>query len=139
MLQIQPKQMEAFGSLTDDLFLKRIVDHLQENYSATLVQLPAGSLTVKEIDEAELKAMVTKGIAQARAHGINHESALAAFVAIMFEAAPNFDAHPEIQEILKDASVEPNSRIEKLLEGFSEKVWEDVKANYDRQAWIAKA
>jgi adenine-specific DNA methylase len=139
MLQIQLKQMEAFGSMTDDLFVKRIVDHLRENYSDTLVQLPSGSLTVKETDEAELKAMATRGIAQARAYGINHESALAAFVAIMFEAAPNFDSHPTLREMLGDESVDPNSRIEKLLKQLSEQVWEEVRASYDRQAWIAKA
>ncbi len=139
MLQILPQQLEAFGAVTDELFVKRIVDHLRANYLETIVQLPSGSLTVKEIDEAQLKAMVSRGIARARVYGISHESALAGFVGIMFEAAPNFDGHPVLQPILKDQSVDPNSRIERLLDHFSEEIWEDVKARYDRQVWIAKA
>jgi adenine-specific DNA methylase len=139
MLQIHPKQMEAFGGVTDDLLAKRIVGHLRADYSDTMVQLPSGSLTVKEIEEAELKAMVTRGVAQARAYGIDHESALATFVAIMFEAAPNFDAHPELNQTLRDESVAPNSRIDKLLERFNEKIWEEVRASYDQQAWIARS
>jgi hypothetical protein len=138
MLKILPHQMEAFGAVTDELLTKRVVDHLRTNYLDTVVQLPSGSLPVKEIDEAELKAMVSRGIARARVYGISHESALAGFVAIMFEAAPNFDGHPVLQQILRDESVDPNSRIERLLDHFSEEIWEDVKAGYDRQVWIPK-
>jgi hypothetical protein len=60
---------------------------------------------------------------------------LAGFVAIMFEAAPNFDSYPLTQQILQDENTPPNSRLELLLDRVSEEDWAKLKTSYDPGAW----
>jgi hypothetical protein len=137
MLKILPEQMEAFSPLTDELLAERIVDHLRKEYSDTIVQLPSRVLILHEIADDELKAMVRVGLSRARGYGISHESPLAGFIAIMIDAAPNFDQHPALQPMLSDETVDANLRVPKLLDQFTEEVWRDVKTSYDPAVWTA--
>jgi hypothetical protein len=138
MLKIFPEQMEAFSAVADELLLRRVVDHLREKYGDTVVQLPSGLLIVSEIGEDELKTIVGTGISRARCYGLSHESTLAAFIALMFEAAPNFDQYPLMQQILHDENIPANSRIDLLLSKASEEDWEAIKGSYSAGAWEQK-
>jgi hypothetical protein len=135
MLTILPQQMWAFSPLADELFVKHVVDHLREHYGDTMVQLSSDILTVNRIAENDLKAMVGRAISKARSYGLSNESSLAGFVALMFEAAPNFDQHPALQQILLDKTIDGNARVEQLLAHFTGEIWQVVKTNYDRHAW----
>lgn len=135
MLKIFPEQMKAFSAVADELLLRRVVDHLREKYADTVVQLPSDLLIVSKIGEDELKTMVGTGISRARGYGLSHESTLAAFVALMFEAAPNFDEYPLMQQILHDENTPANSRIDLLLSQASDEDWEAIKGTYRVGAW----
>jgi hypothetical protein len=63
------------------------------------------------------------------------KSSLKAFVVTMFVAAPNFDEHPIIQRILRDEKLEPEARLDALLERTSDQNWEAVEKNYSAGAW----
>ncbi len=135
MLKILPEQMRAFSAVADELLVQRIVDHLRANYADTVVQLPSRMFLLDEIDEDDLKQMVHTGLARARSYGISQESALAGFVALMFEAAPNFDSYPPMQQILQDENTPPNSRLDLLLDQATDEDWEKLKGNYEADAW----
>jgi len=141
MLKILPKQMEAFDSVAEDLFMKRLVEHFRQNYADTVVTLPSGkksvSMSVSEMDDAHLKEILARAVARARTYELTHESSIGGFVAIMLEAAPNFDEHPVAQETLRDPAVEPNRRIASLLEKFTEETLEAVRSQYNANIWIS--
>lgn len=132
---IRPEQMQAFAAVAEKAFVARVVEYLRQKHGAVGVHLPSGIATVGQIPQRTLQKMVENGIARARGYGMNYESALAAFIVILFEAAPNFDDHPLIQRILKDESVPPNSRIEELLSRATEQNWEAIKQHYNPDAW----
>ena len=135
MLKILPDQMLAFRPVADELLVERIVEHLRTAYADNSVHLPSRTLRLAEIAENDLKAMVQTGLAQARSYQITHESALAGFVAVMFEVAPNFDSYPLMQQILQDETTPPNARLDLLMERATEEDWEKIKGSYDSAAW----
>ncbi|MGH9900505.1 MAG: hypothetical protein ACRD68_01560 [Pyrinomonadaceae bacterium] len=139
MLTIREEQMRAFRPAADVVFAKRVATSVRANHGDASVRLPAGTFTVRRLPEETLRRLVRGGIARAREYELSHESALAAFVVLMFETAPNFDRHPVIRRILTDENVPPNSRVDRLLEEVTEQNWEAVKQSYDAGAWAPEA
>jgi non-ribosomal peptide synthetase component F len=134
-LQIRSEQMKAFQPVADANFVKRLVAQLRDEHAETAVVLSDRASTVEKLPDEVLRELVAAGIARARTYGLSHESALAAFVAIMFEAAPNFDRHPLIQRLLNDEKTPPDARIDLLLEEATEENWQAVKKSYDPRSW----
>ena len=135
MLTIRREQFEAFRHVAESAFVRRVVEHLRENVADSVVQLPNEVILVKQISDERLRGMVRRGIARARDYGMDWESSVTAFVALMFVAAPNFDKHPLIERVLRDERVEANSRVDQLWERTSEDNWEAIRKNYDPTAW----
>jgi hypothetical protein len=50
--------------------------------------------------------------------------------------APNLDEHPLLRRGFKNESVEPNLRIDRLLEQATSENWQAVKERYDPEAWF---
>lgn len=136
MLKIRADQFEAFKPVAEAAFVRRVVEHLRNHHSDTVVQFPNEVILIKQISDERLRAMAKEGIARARSYGIDWESVVTAFVVLMFIAAPNFDRHPLIQRILKDERVAANSRIDQLWERTTEENWEAVRKNYDPARWV---
>src|SRR6185503_14510257 len=124
MLIIRPEQFEVFQPVAEAAFLRRVVEHLREKHSNVVVQLPNEVLLIKQMSDERLDPLVRNGIARARKYGMDWESTVTAFVVLMFVAAPNFDAHPLVQRVLKDERVAPDSRIDQLWERRSEENWD---------------
>jgi hypothetical protein len=136
MLKIRPEQMAVFQQMADAAFVKRLAEHLRSKYASVGVLLPTGVVALGQIPTATLLEMVRGGIARARTHGLSYESSLAAFLALMIEAAPNFDEYPRVRQILTDESVPPNGRLDQLLnQAVLEECWAEIKKNYDVAAW----
>ena len=127
--------MNALMPLADAAFVARLEEHLREDYAETVVRYSGGESAVKSLPDALLSKMVRAGLRRGRAHGLKNESDLAAFVALMFAAAPNFDEHPLLRRILTDDATEPAKRIALLLEQTTEQNWEAVRQNYRPAAW----
>jgi len=116
--------------------VRRIAAHLRADYSQATVTLPTDEeYTVGEMSDEKLYQLVRVGIERARGYGMTFESSLAAFTAVMFEIAPNFDEHRLSQVLLHDEQVAPDARLDELLEVLTEKNWEAIRADYDPQAW----
>jgi hypothetical protein len=135
MLTISPNQIQAFDSLADAMFVDRVSQYLKDHHASTEIGVTEGRSTVRDLPDETLRKFVQNGITRARTYGITHESSLAAFVVLQFETAPNFDEHPVLQRALKDERVEPNLRIDRLMERASEQNWEAVRDRYDARAW----
>jgi hypothetical protein len=128
--------MLVIESVAQENFVRRIVAHLLAEYPKALVTLPTDEeFTVDELPEERLYDLVRTGIARARRYGMTFESSIAAFTAVMFEIAPNFDLHRLCQVLLNDEQIEPNARLDELLNVLTEKNWESIRADYDPQAW----
>ncbi len=139
-MQIRAEQMTVFETTAEDNFGRRIARHLLENYGAAIVRQPdVEPLTVDELSSEELDSLVKVSIERARRYGLTYESSISAFSAMMFEIAPNFDSHRLSQVMLKDESIEPDARLDELLEVLTGKNWETIRADYDVNAWQSNA
>ncbi len=136
-LSVRPEQKLVVETVAQENFVRRIVAHLLAEYPKALVTLPTDEkFTVDELPEEKLDDLVRTGIARARGHGLTFESSISAFTAVMFEIAPNFDEHRLSQVLLNDENIEPNARLDELLDVLTEKNWESIREDYDPQAWV---
>jgi len=135
-LSIRAEQMSVIEAVAQENFVRRIAVHLLAEYPKAVVNLPDDEKsTVDELPEETLHDLIRVGIERARGHQLTHESAIAAFVAVMFEVAPNFDTHRLSQVLLNDEEIEPNARLDELLNVLNEKNWESIREDYDPKAW----
>ncbi|MEP6900566.1 MAG: hypothetical protein ABJA66_02385 [Actinomycetota bacterium] len=135
-LSIRAEQMSVIEAVTQENFVRRIVDHLLDEYPKAQVILPGDEkFTVDQLPAETLYDLVRTGIARARGYGITFESSIAAYTAVMFEVSPNFDTHRLCQVLLNDEEVEPNNRLDEVLNVLTEKNWESIRADYDPNAW----
>lgn len=125
MLIIRKRQMEVFKKAGEKNFVAELAQTVRENHAEA----------VEDSSDEELKEYVRVGIARARGHGLVSEEAITAFVRLMFDIAPNFDEQTNIARMLKDERVEPDDRIELVLEAASEEDWAEAESLYDENAW----
>jgi len=138
MLKIRPEHLEVFQPVAEAAFVAGVVDYLKKTLPDEVVRLPGGPTRVAELTDEILSNMVRGGIARAREYGITWCSTLAAFVALMFISAPNFDDHPLLKRSLLDNETDPNGRLDKLIQNSTEQNWEAARQSYDANAWGLK-
>lgn len=93
-----------------------------------------GDLVEGLSDEALIRR-VHAGVRRAQAYGITWDSTLAAFLVLMFRAAPDFDEHPTVQAVLRFEDLEPDLRIDALMAVTDDEHWEQIAARRDDRAW----
>lgn len=103
----------------------RLAEHLRDRHG----DLVAGLST------DELLQRVRAGIRRAGAHGITWDSTLAAYLVLMFRAAPNFDEHPVVRAVLGHEELAPDLRLAALMEVTDDEHWEEIAAQRDESAW----
>lgn len=135
MLTITPRQLGIFQTVAEACFERELVLFFRQRHLSTVVRLPSGQALLGEIPESTLMRMIATGVAKAKSYGIRGQAAVAGFLTVMVEAAPNFDADPFLRRYLLDADVPPNARIAHLMERASKEDWMAVKKAYDPQAW----
>ncbi len=134
-MMIRAEQMSVFETTAEEKFVRRLAAHLLENYGTAVVRLPDLESTVNELPEETLHSLVKNSIARARRYELTFESSISAFTAIRFEVSPNFDRHRLSQVMLNDEHIEPDARLDELLEVLTEKNWETIRGEYDVNAW----
>jgi hypothetical protein len=135
MLKIRTEQYRAFQPLAEAAFVAEVVEHLRETRPDEVVRLPGGQATIAELPDDILSKMVRRGIARARQYGITWRSTLLAFVTLMLVSAPNFDDHPSLRRVLFDCDIDPDERLDKMIEDSTEENWMDVERAYNAGAW----
>ncbi|HEX9962955.1 MAG TPA: hypothetical protein VGB00_18630 [Pyrinomonadaceae bacterium] len=117
--------MEVFRKAGEKSFVDELAQTVRENHTEA----------VEDSSDEELKEYVRIGIARARSHGLIFEDTITVFVRLMFDIAPNFDEQANIARMLNDERLEPDDRIELVLEGASEEDWAEAESLYDENAW----
>lgn len=127
MLVIREEQIQTFIAENDAELEKVVIKALRD----------ANPERVSGFEDAALGNMVRIGIERARSHGLSGAEDIAAFVAVMFEVAPNFDERQDIKAVLNDPNMAPAFRFYQLFESIPETSWEDAERFYDPNAWVA--
>ncbi len=119
---------DQINSLREDDYprlIETIRQYLRDNHQSA----------VMGFDDEQLRSMIRVGIKRAEKYEMNSDAGFGAFVAIMFEVAPNFDEHPNIKKALMDKTVSPNSRILDIIHRTTEKDWDEAEQSYDPEGW----
>lgn len=132
---IRQTQIEAFQPQAEEAFQIRLAEYISEEFADRPVQISTNVSNVENLSDETLLTLIQNGLKRGRTYGMTWESSLFAFVSLMFEFAPNFDEHPSIRRSLEDAEVEPDLRINYLLEQTNSADWEAVEKAYDSSAW----
>ncbi len=112
-----------------------MVSYFRLRHGETIVRLPSGEAALGSLKETLVAQMARAGVARARRYGLSGQSAIAAFLAVMVETAPNFDDDPYLHRYLLDTDVPPNARLDHLMERAMDLDWIAVKEAYDPAAW----
>lgn len=136
---IRSEQMDVFEIAAEENFIRRLCEHLRDQYANAVVRLPDHETVVADLPSETLNLLVRNCVERARKHDLSYESSIAVFTALMFEVAPNFDTHQLCQVLLNDEEVEPNDRLDELINVLTEKNWESIRSNYDINAWQLNA
>ena len=126
MLTIRKEQMDQMLTHDESRLIDFVVGHVQRECRDS----------VRDIDPRSLREMVSNGMTRARRHGLTGPRDLTAFVAIMFEIAPNFDDQPDIRRALGDSSVLIEQRFDRMLERVPDWAWEEAQRYKVSAAWF---
>lgn len=132
---IRNKQIGKFQETADRDFINRVTNYIRGKHKDVFVKIDQENILLNKVSRDILQKLVSNGIRRARQYGITSESGLTSFVVIMFMVAPNFDEHPSFQKVLTNQDIEPNSRVDRLLNFTTEEDWETAKQQYDATAW----
>jgi hypothetical protein len=105
MLIIRKGQMDVFEKHMIDAFNNRMVSHLRNTYPEETSVIP----------DEDLSAMVKSGSEKAESYGIVEDDDIQRFLGYMLTYGSDFDtdsAHPEVQEILADARLDGEEKID---------------------------
>jgi hypothetical protein len=116
MFRVHKRQHEALGE-------KSFVDRLEADMCEELLGRPS---SLEERARLPFREMIKHGVAVARTYGLVTQRDLALFVRNMVTINPEFHLQPHIHAILKDPSLEPPERREKLLMDVSDEEWDEA-------------
>ena len=132
---VRKTQIEAFDRAAEPAFRQRVKDYLREKHPSEIVRFTDAVVALREIPDAKLDALLERGIARARSHGLTWESTLNAFVTMMVTVAPNFDQQRVVRAALADKDRPSNFRTKELDQRVSQADWKRARAAYDPAAW----
>ena len=125
LVQLRDSQLKLCAEAIDRDLVKVIYWHMRNHHSRP----------VQFLSRDRLEERLRIAIRQARRYGLGTISDLAGFAALMFELAPNFDAHPSFKRILEDSSIAIDSKMKRLSQVISDQEWSEAAASYDRDYW----
>ena len=105
MLVIRKEQIDVFEKKITEEFYKRMINRLSNTYPEE----------TSAISDESLLAMITSASVKAESSGIVEEEDVQRFLGCMVMHGPDFDresAHPEVQEILADAGLNAEEKVE---------------------------
>lgn len=125
MLIIRSEQMKIFRDKDEQEFIDTVMNDLQANYPEE----------IEGIQPETLRQMVQNGIIRAQQYGLTKKYSIALFIELMFLIGPNFDEYPPVSFVLRDCRLEPNARMDKLVDSITEHQWQGAIRRTDPIAW----
>lgn len=107
MFVLRKPHMDAFAEVARESFEDRMVEQLQIRFAPQC----------RELGEAGVRARVGEGVKRAGRYDLAAEQDVAGFIRYMFGIRPDFDTARQTSwagTILKDKSLAPHERIEKI-------------------------
>ena len=126
MPTIRNSQMAVFDSGAEEQFVQRLMEYFRKSEPS------AGP----PVSDGTLQKMMETGVKRARSHGIDWEASIAAYIALMFQIAPNFDETTEFRQVLDDPSVPPNQRIDLIAHRVPQSAYVEAAKHYNLSAWF---
>jgi len=111
--------------LPDQELVEIVFEHICEHHAEQ----------VAELRDEEILRRAGMAVARARPYGFQKESSYAAFAALMFLVAPNFDEQLGIQSALRNPRLKADERMEQLMRNTREEDWDAAGAAADPRAW----
>lgn len=125
LFRLRNQHVEALKPQAEAAFAAEVISFLRAT----------SPIAVGSIEPSMLQTRVLRGLLRARTYGFKRASSLAAFVAIMFDIAPNFDEHPRIHAVLTDPTLSPDLRIDVLMSRTTAAHWEEALVRGGSDAW----
>ncbi len=126
MLIIREQQIQHFIAENEEELIALIVQITRESNADKLA----------DYDDQTLEKMVKIGIGRAKIYELTRAEDIAAFVAVMFEIAPNFDEQEQIKTVLADTTFPRAERFYQLFERVSEEDWKRAEDIYNVSVWF---
>lgn len=123
---IRKAQFRQYLQVDESQFVNLIIKHLREDDPDLVAHL----------SDDTFREMVANGLVRARSYRLNTDEDLMAFVAVMFEIAPNFDEHPALNAVLTDERRPIDVRFDDLFTPDLDKAWTEAADSYDTNAWF---
>ncbi len=127
MLNVRKEQIQRFIAKDDSEVVKLIVQTIRD----------ANPERVSIYDDKKMEEMVKIGIERAEFHDLEQVEDIAAFVAIMFEVAPNFDEQEEIMNVFADTNYTASENLANLWKRTSDEAWEEAEKSYKANIWFS--
>lgn len=126
MLIIREQQIQYFIAKDESELVELIAQIVRE----------ANAGRTADYEDKTLEKMVKISIERAKSHDLQNAEDIAAFVAVMFEIAPNFDEQEQIKAVFADTNFPPPERLLQLFERVPDKDWEKAENLYDANVWF---
>lgn len=91
---------------------------------------------VENYSDKLLDGMIKLGLEKAKKYNFEKAETIAAYVAVMFEIAPDFDEQPPIKQVLEDKNYLIDDRFFQLWQRVDEKVWMEAEQKYNAKLWF---
>lgn len=126
MLIIREEQIQHFIAADEDQLVKLIGHIIRE----------ANTERTADYEDKTLEKMVKIGIERAKGYELQNGEDISAFVAVMFEIAPNFDEQELIKAVFADTNFQPAERFYQLFERVSDEDWKNAENLYNADVWF---
>lgn len=124
-MSIRDEFVDRYLQQDEQAFIQLNLEHIRQAYEPI----------IDHANDEDLTEMIVNALSRARSHGFTADGDLLAFVAVMFEIAPNFDEQPDIKRALVNESIPINERFDSLFVPALDDAWENASDNIDYRAW----
>jgi hypothetical protein len=113
---VRPGQMAVFEQDAFRRMQERLVAHVRQHHADE----------VKHLGVRQLEREVEAGMIRAQDYSLTLETTIGAFVSLRFVIGPEFDRQPDIHAALSDPKLQPDDRMDTLMERTQADHWAEA-------------
>lgn len=109
-------QREQLMYYDKEVLYGRIVEHWEETCSEA----------IDGIERPMLREIAIAAVARCATYGIHTADDQVLFAGLMMSVSPSFDDHPAVQRMLRDETVAPDERLDRMIDSLPDRVWDQI-------------